>query len=116
MSPPPYQPAPRAGAAGRWFATPHAVRRFARHALGWLGTDEQELPGALYQRALTEIVRESPAAHFVRRYSQKEGLDEADLWRGPKPRRLRYVVATEVVQGDALPALLTVLPMCDRRR
>jgi hypothetical protein len=102
-------------AAGRWFASPHAVRRFARHALGWKGTDEEPLPESTYRRALAEIVRESLVAHFVRRYPVKEGHVEADLWRGPRPRRLRYVVAVRLAEGAALPSLVTVLPTCDRR-
>lgn len=102
-------------AAGPWYVTPHAVRRFARYVLGWEGRDEDPLPEALYRRALAEIIRESERAHFVRRYPQKEGQAEADLWRGPKPRRLRYVVATTLAPGARLPTLITVLPRTDAR-
>jgi hypothetical protein len=103
-------------AAGRWFVSPHAIQRFARHALGWLGEDRWALPEALYQQALAEIVRESERAHIVRRYPLKPGHVEADLWRGPKPRRLRYVVATQIPAGQTLPVLITVLPAFDMRR
>lgn len=115
MSPPPYQPLPSA-AAGPWFVTPHAVLRFAQYALGWHGSDEIPLPEPLYQCALAGIIREGAAAHVVRSYPPKEGHGAAVLWRGPKPRRLRYVVAAAVEAGRTLPALLTVLPTFDARR
>lgn len=102
-------------AAGRWFCSPHAVRRFARRVFGWRGTDDDPLPEALYRRAIAEIVTESEGAHFVKRYPLKEGHVEADLWRGPKPRRLRYVVAVRLAEGGRLPTLITVLPRTDER-
>ena len=102
-------------AQGRWFVSPHAVRAFVTRVLGWRGGEGDALPEALYQRALGEIVEESERAHLVKRYPIKEGHVEADLWRGPKPRRLRYVVAVEVAGGQTLHTLITVLPTTDAR-
>jgi hypothetical protein len=86
----------RRGAAGRWFITPHAVRRYI----------ERVRPGIAYERALSDLVRLSVKAHHVKAI---EG--GAELWRGPKPRRLRFIVA----QGMAgKPQLVTVLFAFDR--
>lgn len=82
-----------AGAVGRWFVTPHAVRRYI-----------ERVPGRrewTYGQARDEIVRESRHAHFVR--CQVNGLE---LWRAGKPLRTRFLVA----RGFAgLPQLVTVL-------
>lgn len=81
---------------GRWFITPHAVTRF-RERTAWDGN---------YVSARKELEKESQDAHFVK------SLDSgAELWRGPKPRRLRFLVGP----GEGgLPALLTVLAAFDR--
>lgn len=104
--------APRAGAAGRWFITEHALRHFAQIALGWKGDGFNRFPEDLRRRALTEIIRESQAAHLVRMLPRTAEHPPSERWRGPKPRRLRYVVGAG--QGH-LHALLTVLPACDER-
>ena len=86
--------------AGRWFVGPHAVRRFLKRvpaARGWS-----------YERALAAIISDTDAAHFVK------ALDtSAQLWRGPKPWRLRYIV-TSAGSAGALPVLVTVQAACDR--
>lgn len=70
----------------------HAVDAFRRrahgaHRLSW-------------RAALAVMVKESWQAHFVK------VLDTgAELWRGPPPRRLRYLVTN----GDPLPVCMTVL-------
>lgn len=83
------------GAAGRWFITPHAVdryRRRVRHARGYS-----------YEEALAELVELSEKAHYV-----KELNDDCELWRGPRPHRLRFYVAP--ADGPVrLPQLMTVL-------
>ena len=83
---------------GPWFMTPHAVERF-RNRAGWQRASD-------YESALAALIDESRGAHFVKT------LDTgAELWRGPKPRRLRFIVGA----GDgALPALVTVLGSYDR--
>jgi hypothetical protein len=87
----------KAGASGRWFITPHAVEQYRQRALR--RADE-------YETALLELIDESKGAHFVKRLAS--GLE---LWRGPPPRRMRYLVGPG--EGD-LPALVTVLFAFDR--
>lgn len=80
-------------ASGRWFATPHAVERY-----------REITPGLTYEAALADLVRASEDAHVVRTLPTG-----ALLCRGPRPRRLRYVVRNPSELG-ALPQLVTVLP------
>jgi hypothetical protein len=79
--------------SGSWFITPHAVekyiRRFARQST--------------YEQALGALIRESMGARRVK--VLPTGLV---LYRGPRPRRLRFFVQ-EGVDGPALPVLVTVL-------
>lgn len=84
-------------AKGRWFVTPHAVRRYL----------ERVRPGLTYEQALAEIIRESWRARPVKPWGR------AHLWRGPKPRRLRYIVAP-APRGRRLPVLITVYGGQDR--
>lgn len=86
------------GASGRWFITPHAVEQFRERAAWQQGRD--------YESALVELIDESKGARFVKRLDS--GLE---LWRGPRPRRMRYLVGPG--EGD-LPALVTVLFAFDR--
>jgi len=81
--------------AGKWFVTPHAVARYI----------ERVRPGASYETALRELVRESETARPVKEI-------EPGLWlyRGAKPRRLRYRVST---REPGLPQLVTVLRTFD---
>lgn len=77
------------GAAGRFFITPHAVMRYS------------ERVGALtYEAALAALIDETARAHFVKRLATG-----AELWRGPSPRRLRFIVGPG--RGEK-PALVTV--------
>lgn len=86
------------GANGRWFVTPHAIERFCQ-GVGW------EV-GRRYEDALATLIDESRGAHRVKLLPSG-----AELWRGPKPRRLRYIV--QPGEGS-LPALVTVLGSHDR--
>lgn len=84
------------GAAGPWFVTPHAVAEWrARY----------DSSAETYEQALGRLIAETERAHFVK------VLDTgAQFWRGPKPRRARFVVRT----GDGeKPVLVTVLPPFD---
>lgn len=90
---------PDCGAAGRWFVTPHAVEQFSARAAGWERA-------STYEHTLATIIDESRRAHIV-----KILQSGAELWRGPKPRRLRYIVRPG---ADGLPALVTVLSTYDR--
>lgn len=93
------------GAAGRWFVGEHVIER-------WI---ERFTPRAFREAERTEeqrakvlgwILDEAERARFVK------ALDTGvQLWRGPKPRRVRFIV-TVCSEGE-LPALVTVLPACD---
>ena len=80
---------------GRWFITPHAVRRYI----------ERIDPSATFESALEVLISESERAHRVKAV----GPDVA-LYRGAKPRRLRFRVAES---GPGLPQLVTVLRSWD---
>jgi len=82
-------------AVGRWFITPHAVARYI----------ERVDPRASYEVALARLIAESETATRV-----KEIEPGVALYRGRKPRRLRYRVAET---GEGLPQLLTVLSPFD---
>lgn len=81
--------------AGPWFVTPHAVERY-KHWARFEGSD---------QEALGRIVNEARRAHHVKKLESG-----TDLWRGPGPQRLRYIVGPG--EGE-LPALITVMPTHD---
>lgn len=80
---------------GAWFVTPHAVQRYR----------ERVDPRASYEVALARLVAESRVARPVKEI-------EPGLWlyRGSKPRRLRYRVS---VAGGGAPQLVTVLAPFD---
>ncbi len=80
-------------ASGRWFITPHAVRRYIKRFA----------PRCTYEEALSELIRASGEARRVK--TLPTGLA---LYRGPKPRRLRFFLQ-EGVEPPALPILVTVL-------
>jgi hypothetical protein len=89
--------APKEGARGRWFVTPHALQRWREHF--------DRRSAALV--ALDHLIAECESAHFVK------ALDTgAQLWRGAQPRRARFVVS--VGSEGSLPALVTVLSTFDR--
>jgi hypothetical protein len=78
-------------AQGRWFITPHAVRRYV----------ERCRPELSYECALAELVAASETAKWRREV--EPGIDE---YVGPKPQRWRYRVAAG---KSGLPQLLTVI-------
>lgn len=79
---------------GCWFITPHAVARYR----------ERVRPNCSYEDALEDLIHESEHAHLIG-YS-----GPLQQWRGARPRRLRFRVATG---GDGKPQLVTVLPPFD---
>ena len=85
-----------AGITGRFFITPHAVRRYAEHV------GNQNLT---YHQILGRLIRLVDEAHFVRHLPTG-----ADLWRTRKPERLRLIG----VSGDGpLPVVATVMARSD---
>jgi len=91
------------GARGRWFITPHAVRRYRKRVV----------PGASFADALECLIVESERAHRVRALPYLIDGKLADLWRGARPHRLRfYVVADE---HGRHPALITVVKGTEKR-
>jgi hypothetical protein len=80
-------------ASGPWFITPHAVTRYR----------ERFAARATYEEALSELIRAALTARRVKLLPT--GLV---LYRGPKPRRLRFFLQEEVAP-HALPVLVTVL-------
>lgn len=85
-------------AFGAWFITPHAVARYI----------ERVRPQLTYELALSELIAESKSAHMV-----KEIEHGMWLYRGAKPRRLRFRVST---REPGLPQLVTVLTAHDGLR
>lgn len=68
-------------AAGRFFITPHAVRRFI----------DRVRPEAEYHEALAELIRLGDEAHLVKQMVGERG-DKIEIWRTAKPLRARLVV------------------------
>lgn len=79
---------------GPWFITRSALEDYGR-LVGRRGPPDEALREALEQ--------EIASAHFVR--LQDSG---AELWRGGKPRRLRFVVTTTPGVGGDAPQLVRV--------
>ena len=82
-------------AAGRWFVTPHAVRRY-----------QERVERCSYDTALSALIRHSESAHRVKPWKG------ATLYRSGKPQRLRFIVREG---GPDLPVLLTVYGGHDHR-
>lgn len=80
-----------ASAAGNWFVTPHAIRRYI----------ERCKPGMSREKALRELVALSRVARFRRDLGP--GIVEMV---GPKPSKWRFRVST---RGPGRPQLLTVI-------
>lgn len=76
---------------GKWFIPPHAVLRYI----------ERVNPHLSYEGALTELIKLSEQAHRVKKWDE-----EAVLYRGPKPLKIRCLVKEKV--KDGMPILLTV--------
>lgn len=89
--------APKEGARGRWYVTPHALQRWREHF------DRRSSALA----ALDHLIAECDGAHFVKALNTGP-----QLWRGSKPRRVRFVVS--VGSEGTLPVLVTVLSTFDR--
>jgi hypothetical protein len=80
---------------GKWFITPHAVRRYI----------ERVDLSASYEEALAELIRWSEVAR-----PKKKIAPGVWLYRGPRPLRLRLRVSHK---GPGLPQLMTVLKSKD---
>ncbi len=100
-----------AGAAGRFFITPKAVRRFI----------ERFAPELTYEPALAELIRLTSAGRYMAPYLGEQigaSVEGAELWRAPRVNtgtgsqaatsRMRFVVGHG---GEGpLPQVVTVLP------
>lgn len=82
--------------SGRWFITPHAVRRYIDRI------DRR----ASYDQALRALVKHSESAHRV-----KEISPGVWLYRSGRPLRIRFRVAEF---GPGAPQLLTVMGAHDK--
>jgi hypothetical protein len=60
----------------------------------------ERVGASTYEAALAALITESERAHFVKRLATG-----AELWRGPSPLRLRFIVGPG---RGAKPALVTV--------
>jgi hypothetical protein len=80
--------------AGRWFISRHAVDRYR----------ERIRPGLTYEEALSDLIRLSGQAHFVKNIG-----DGIEFWRTGRPHRLRFRVSTRPSEHGDKPQLLTVL-------
>lgn len=74
---------------GRWFITPHAVRRYIRRTK------------KSYRESLNDLIRISEKARFV-----KKLRDNVFLFRTGKPYRHRLIISTRL---PGKPQLITVL-------
>ncbi len=99
---------------GRWYITVHAVRRYARYVFGWQGEKGDTLPDDLRRRALEALIEQSLTAHLVEQRPATDKERPAELWRGARPLRLRYIVTPARGPG-MLPVLVTILPRTEDR-
>lgn len=83
-------------ATGRFFVTPHAIERYT----------ERIEPGLSYEESLGRMIRDLDGAKKVRDLAPRDGV-RCELWRGPRPRRTRYVIG--YAEGG-LPQVVTVPP------
>lgn len=101
-----------AGARGRFFVSPHAVRRYR----------ERIRSDLTYEQALDELIDLTSSGRLVGPYTGQRltqgGVRAAELWRGPRvgrqrerlpQSRLRFVVGH--ASGGQLPQVITVLPI-----
>lgn len=81
-------------AVGRFFITPHAVRRY-----------QERVRPCSYEEALAALIEASKSAHKV-----KDLEPGVEVWRAPRRHgRIRLRVSTK---GPGLPQVMTVLPQC----
>lgn len=90
-------------ASGPWYLSARAVREYGRLARLDTSTDDG------FDRAAMALQEYVAQAHHVR--DQDNGLQ---LWRGPRPLRLRLLVSTATRREGPLPQLVTVLPASAR--
>ena len=90
-------------ASGPWYLSARAVREYGRLARLDTSTDDG------FDRAAMSLQEYVAQAHHVR--DQDNGLQ---LWRGPRPLRLRLLVSTARRREGPLPQLVTVLPASAR--
>jgi len=62
---------------GRWLISPHAIEQYKKRFARTLSDDE----------AREQLIEQSLTAHYVKVW--KPGTE---LWKGPKPRRIRYFI------------------------
>lgn len=80
-------------AAGRFFVTPHAVRRYVSRVR----------PGLTYEQALGALLQAAESAHYVR-----DSDGGAAIWRASRAHgRVRFVVMPGV--PGRLPVIVTIL-------
>ena len=84
-------------AVGKFFITPHAVRRFMERGY---------LRGATYEAALAEMIKLADRAHYV-----KPLRDGVELWRTGAPGRWRLRIGRG---NSGLPQVLTIMQGHDR--
>lgn len=86
-------------ATGPFFVTPHALRAWRERVEGAQCAWSTE---AEYRRSLRAMIDDLVLAHYVR-----PARNGADLWRGPSPRRARFIIGGEM--RGAKRAVVTVL-------
>lgn len=90
---------------GPWYVTRRAVEQFCP-LVGLNAGDDDE-----FARGEELLIEQTKAARHVR--NQANGLQ---LYRGPSPKRLRFLVAVGKRDEGELPQLVTVLPTHDGLR
>jgi len=97
--------------AGRWYVTEHALRRYVERTRQVTEDRARQILADERARSamLGELIPQTEGAHLVATAVRRDGCK---LWRGPKPRRLRFVVGPG--EGHA-EALVTVLDAFDGR-
>jgi CRISPR-associated protein Cas6 len=92
-------PKERRGVQGRWFMTPHAVRRMLEHHGASLGLRS-------FGEARAWMIEDSQRATKAH-----DSADGAEVWVGRRPRRVRYVLGeADQVGAGILRPVVTVLP------
>lgn len=97
-------PAKKRGARGRFFITPHAIKRYIQRYRPYISEE----------RALEELILITSAGRYV---EPARGCGGGELWKGPRigrkarqdvRSRLRFVVRDAANEGE-LPQVITVL-------
>lgn len=90
---------------GPWYVTRKAVEQFCAVCKIDAENDDE------FARAEELLIEQTKAARHVR--NQANGIQ---LYRGPSPKRLRFLVAVGKRDEGELPQLVTVLPTHDGLR